>query len=118
MVHQAQIDVATGQYFLGNIWGEPHIHARNSWYDYVSAYGDLEENGGAFGLRFSGHHIDLNYRWNDEGVLVQDLPVFLGHNPLIVPEVSPPELRDHDQRAGAEQFYFRKYLLAGRIPLG
>jgi len=100
MVHQANINVTNGKYILGDIWNEPHIHGRNSFYDFFAAYGDLKENGGAFGLRFSGHHIDLNYQWNDKGELVNDdMPVFLGHNPLIVPEVTPPLLREHNDKA-------------------
>jgi len=105
MVHQADIDVTTGKYKLGNIWNEPHVHGRNSQYDYFSVYGDMVESGGAFGFRFSGHHMDLNYMWNEDGILVQDFPVFLGHNPLIVPETTPPMERDHDERAHPDQFY-------------
>ena len=36
MVHQANIDVTTGKYYLGNIWNEPHIHGRNLWYGKLS----------------------------------------------------------------------------------
>ena len=108
MVHNANIDVTTGQYLMGNAFGQPHTHGRNSQYDYFAAYGDLEENGGAFGLRFSGHHIDLNFEWNDEGELVNDLPVFLGHNPLIVPSVAPQEIRDPNERLTKEGFNHRK----------
>ena len=105
MIHQASIDVTTGKYGLGDIWNEPHVHGRNSWYDYFAAYGDLEEGGGAFGLRFSGHHLDVNYRWDGEGKLVSDPPVFLGHNPLIVPAVHPPMQRGYDKRLLADHHY-------------
>lgn len=105
MVHEADIDVLTGKYKLGHIFKEHHIHARNSWHDYFSAYGDLNEGGGAFGMRFSGHHIDLNYQWDDNGKLVEYLPVFLGHNPLIVPSNHPPLLRGPTDRITRDQFY-------------
>jgi len=94
-----QIDTATGNYFLGDIFNEPHIHGRNSAYDFFAAYGDMNENGGGFGLRFSGHHTDLNFEWNDAGELIRDTPVFLGHNPLTVPQTTPPLERDPDDRA-------------------
>jgi len=104
MVHHANIDVTSGKYKLGNIFTQPHTHGRNSQYDYFSTYGDLEENGGAFGMRFSGHHIDLNFEWNDEGELANDLPVFLGHNPLIVPSTVPPQVRASDDRLNPNHF--------------
>jgi len=105
MIHQADIDVSTGKYKLGNIWNEPHVHGRNSQYDYFSVYGDMIENGGAFGFRFSGHHMDLNYMWDEDGMLVQDFPVFLGHNPLIVPETTPPMERDPFEKEDSAHFY-------------
>jgi hypothetical protein len=104
MLHQADINTVTGEYELGNIFNEPHIHGRNSQYDYFSVYGDLQESGGAFGLRFSGHHLDLNYMWNNLGELMEDTPVFLGHNPLIVPLQTPPLTRASDDRAEIDQF--------------
>jgi len=108
MVHHLDLDVETGFYRLGNAFGQPHTHGRNSQYDYFSAYGDLEENGGAFGMRFSGHHIDLNFEWDGNGELVNDLPVFLGHNPLIVPSVAPPRIRAPNERLDPDHFYTRK----------
>jgi len=104
MIHQANINVTTGEYKLGNIWREPHIHGRNSHYDYFSVYGDMND-GGAFGFRFTGHHIDLNYMWNNDGVLIKYLPVFLGHNPLIVPATTPLSERHHNEGAKPDQFY-------------
>jgi len=106
MVHEANIDVISGKYRLGNIWAEPHIHGRNSQYDYFSVYGDVEnKKGGAFGLRFSGHHLDLNFEWNDQGKLVNDIPVFLGHNPLIVPATIPPQTRGFNDRLEPDHSY-------------
>lgn len=109
MVHHSIIDVNSGQYMLGNIWAEPHTHGRNSQYDYFAAYGDLEKGGKAFGLRFSGHHIDLNFQWNDQGELVTDFPVYLGHNPLIVPSIVPTQTRAFNERLDPDHFYQRKY---------
>lgn len=98
MIHQANIDVTTGRYGLGNIWNEPHIHSRNSRYDYFSVYGSLDEGDGPFSMRFSGHHIDVNYHF-DDGEIVKDTPVFLGHNPLIVPSETPPTDRKPNDRS-------------------
>ena len=107
-IFHADIDVDSGRYFMGNAFTQPHTHGRNSQYDYFAAYGDLEPNGGAFGLRFSGHHIDLNFQWDDDGELVNDLPVFLGHNPLIVPGVFPEGIRESNERLTTESFNHRK----------
>jgi hypothetical protein len=104
MLHQANINTVTAQYSLGNIFIEPHIHGRNSQYDYFSVFGDLSESGGAFGLRFSGHHLDLNFMWDGDGELISDTPVFLGHNPLIVILQTPPLEREHDERSEEDQF--------------
>merc|ERR1740124_2074711 len=49
--------------------------------------------------------MDLNYMWDEDGMLVQDFPVFLGHNPLIVPETTPPMERDPFEKEDAVHFY-------------
>ena len=61
-----------------------------------------------FGFRYSGHHFDLSFRIDAEGTL-SDLPTFLGHNPLIVPQASPPQNEHEDfmqwhNMAGVPQF--------------
>ena len=94
LLHKANIDTETGRYGLGNIFKEPLIHARNNFYDFASVYGDLVGEG-PFGFRFSGHHLDINYGFKADGS-VDDLPVFLGHNPLVVPGTTPPVVRSHD----------------------
>ena len=53
----------------------------------MSVYGSLEP-GEPFGFRYSGHHFDLSYHFDGQGGYT-DFPVFLGHNPLIVPKQSP-----------------------------
>ena len=77
------------RYYLGNIFDEPRIHARNHHYDFVTVYGPLEP-GQPFGFRYSGHHFDLSFSFAADGTVASDLPTFLGHNPLIVPRASPP----------------------------
>ena len=97
LINHADINVTSGKYWLGNIFQEPVIHARNAHYDYVAIYGDLSsDTQGPFGFRFSGHHLDLNFQF-ENGKLVNDLPVFLGHNPLIVPSVPPPVTRQPNE---------------------
>lgn len=96
MLHHGNIDTATGRYYLGNIFAEQSIHQRNRYFDFVSVYGSLEPGGGAFGFRYSGHHFDLSFQIAADGT-VTDLPTFLGHNPLIVPQESPP--RQHEDRS-------------------
>ena len=59
----------------------------------MSVYGSLED-GEPFGFRFSGHHFDLSFQFDADG-RVTDLPVFLGHNPLLVPRDSPPLTPGH-----------------------
>ena len=76
------------RYYLGNVFNEPIIHARNNMYDYVAVYGSLAP-GKPFGFRYTGHHFDLSFMFDGAGG-VTDLPVFLGHNPLVVPRASPP----------------------------
>ena len=88
MLHHGNIDTTSGRYYLGNVFLEPTIHARNRYFDYVSVYGSLEP-GEPFGFRYTGHHFDLSFQISADGELT-DLPTFLGHNPLIVPRVSPP----------------------------
>lgn len=103
MIIHGDMDTITGHYQLGNIFEEPHIHGRNARYDYFAVYGnvlaDNEDNIGPFGIRFSGHHLDLNYQFDTNGNLITDLPVFLGHNPLIVPSPPPPLTRAYNERA-------------------
>lgn len=105
MLHQANIDTQTGRYYLGNIFEDPHIHGRNTVYDYFAVYGDVSRNGtGDFGFRFSGHHLGLNYRFDGEsGELISDELVFLRNNPLIVLD-APPLKWEHDERADLDQF--------------
>lgn len=88
MLHHGNIDTATGRYYLGNVFAEPQIHARNRYFDFVSVYGSLEP-GKPWGFRYSGHHFDLSFAFDKTGA-VTDLPTFLGHNPLVVPQASPP----------------------------
>jgi hypothetical protein len=88
MIHHGNINTSSGRYFLGNIFNEPMIHARNDHFDFVEVYGSLEE-GAPFGFRFSGHHYDISFRFYTNGT-VDDYPVFIGHNPLVVPLKSPP----------------------------
>ena len=57
-------------------------------------YGSLEP-GQPFGFRYSGHHFDLSFRVDADGN-VDDLPTFIGHNPLVVPRTSPPSNNDHE----------------------
>ena len=108
MVHHANMDTATGRYFLGNVFAEPTIHARNNFFDFFSIYGSLKP-GEPFGFRYSGHHFDLSFRFGADGA-VSDLPVFLGHNPLMVPRQSPPLSANHEDylnwhnMAGVGQF--------------
>ena len=108
MVLHGNMDTASGRYVLGNIFAEQTIHARNNFFDFVSVYGSLEP-GEPFGFRYSGHHFDLNFAF-DGGGKVTDLPVFLGHNPLIVPRQSPAVPPDHEDyiqwrnTAGIPQF--------------
>jgi len=109
MIHVGNIDVVSDRYELGNVWNEPRIHARNAWHNFFSVYGDLEPNGASFGMRLSGHHTDINYRWDDNGKLVQGTPVFLGHNPFVVPPTTPPLTRQSNERADASDFLYRKF---------
>ena len=105
MLHHGNIDTATGKYFLGNIFDEPRIHARNNNFDYVAVYGSLEP-GQPFGFRYSGHHFDLSFRFDADGRLISDLPTFLGHNPLIVPRQTPAI-------KGAHEDYLQWHNMAG-----
>ena len=50
MLHHANINTSNGRYYLGNVFNEPIIHARNNMYDYVSVYGSLAP-GKPFGFR-------------------------------------------------------------------
>lgn len=108
MIHHGNLNTSSGRYFLGNVFDEPIIHARSDHYDFVEVYGSLKP-GEPFGFRFSGHHYDLSFKF-DNGA-IDDLPVFIGHNPLVVPQVSPP-LEHHDPQhyvqwrnmAGIDQF--------------
>lgn len=50
MLHHGNIDTSSGKYFLGNVFLEPTIHARNHYFDFVSVYGSLEP-GQPFGFR-------------------------------------------------------------------
>ena len=63
-------------------------------FDFVAVYGSLEP-GQPFGFRYSGHHFDLSFRVDADGN-VDDLPTFIGHNPLVVPRTSPPSNNDHE----------------------
>ena len=60
-------------------------------------------------FRFSGHHFDLSFAFDSAGGYT-DFPVFLGHNPLIVPKRSPPHVGGHEDyiqwrnSAGVPQF--------------
>ena len=105
MIHVTDIDMVSDRYKLGNVWEEPRIHARNAWHNFFSVYGDLEPNGASFGMRLSGHHTDINYRWDDNGKLVQDTPVFLGHNPFVVPPTTPPLTRQSNERVDTSDFH-------------
>jgi len=108
MTHHGNINTTNGRYYLGNVFDEPVIHARNNHFEYIEAYGTFEA-GSPFGFRFSGHHFDLSFSFDGAGA-VTDLPVFLGHNPLIVPRQSPPLDPDHEDyvnwrnMAGVPQF--------------
>ena len=62
-----------------------------------TSYGSLKP-GEPFGFRYSGHHFDLSFRFDGSGG-VSDLPVFLGHNPLMVPRQSPPQNAKHEDCA-------------------
>ena len=107
MLHHANINTSNGRYYLGNVFNEPIIHARNNMYDYVAVYGSLAP-GKPFGFRYTGHHFDLSFMFDGDGG-VTDLPVFLGHNPLVVPRASPPTKDNEDyanwkNSAGIPQF--------------
>jgi len=107
MVHHANVDTQSGRYYLGNVFAEPTIHARNNFFDFISIYGSLKP-GEPWGFRYSGHHFDLSFRFDGKGK-VYDLPVFLGHNPLMVPRQSPPVTTHEDyinwhNMAGVGQF--------------
>jgi hypothetical protein len=99
-MHQGQVNVETGQYYMGNSWEQPYVQQ-----DYFSVYGNLDLNSlsyenatvvgvalgtsfgsedgfgdgsiGGFGVRFSGHHIDINYQWDKDGRMIQATPVFI-----------------------------------------
>ena len=60
MLHHANINTSNGRYYLGNVFNEPIIHARNNMYDYVAVYGSLAP-GKPFGFRYTGHHFDLSF---------------------------------------------------------
>lgn len=111
MLHHGNIDTETGRYYLGNVFAEQSIHARNRHFDFVSVYGSLEP-GEAFGFRYSGHHFDLSFSFADDGK-VTDLPTFLGHNPLIVPQMSPPLMHDDGGLATAHEDYNQWRNMAG-----
>ena len=50
MLHHANINTTNGRYYLGNVFDEPEIHARNIHFDFVAVYGSLEP-GQPFGFR-------------------------------------------------------------------
>jgi len=108
MIHHGNMDTDTGQYQLGNVFKEPSIHARNHNFDFVAVYGSLAP-GEPFGFRYSGHHFDLSFQIDADGN-IDDLPTFLGHNPLVVPAHTPPASTGHEDylqwrnMAGVPQF--------------
>ena len=108
MTHHGNVNTSNGRYYLGNVFDEPIIHARNNHFEFIEAYGSLDA-GDPFGFRYSGHHFDLSFAFDGVGG-VKDLPVFLGHNPLIVPKQSPPTSSKHEDyvnwrnMAGVPQF--------------
>ena len=105
MLHHGNMNTEKGLYELGNVFKEPSIHARNHNFDFVAVYGSLEK-GEPFGFRYSGHHFDLSFQVDAEGN-IDDLPTFLGHNPLIVPAATPP------QPAGRHEDYLQWHNMAG-----
>jgi hypothetical protein len=60
LVHHANMDTQSGRYYLGNVFAEPTIHARNNFFDFFSLYGSLKP-GEPWGFRYSGHHFDLSF---------------------------------------------------------
>jgi hypothetical protein len=105
------ISAETGRYYLGNVFAEQTIHARNRYFDFVSVYGSLEP-GEPFGFRYSGHHFDLSFSFAADGT-VSDLPTFLGHNPLIVPQAAPAPVNDDGGTAQAHEDYLQWRNMAG-----
>ena len=87
MIPIGQMNIETGQYYMGNSWERPHLQ------DYFSVYGNLDPRSSyvpgvalenavgseddGFGVRFSGHHIDINYQWDKDGMMVQATPLFI-----------------------------------------
>jgi hypothetical protein len=57
-------------------------HGRSPTYYWVALFGDPE--GPAWGWRFGGHHVSLNYVVVD-GAVVSSTPSFLGADPLVSP---------------------------------
>ena len=111
MLHHGNIDTATGQYLLGNVFAEQTIHARNRYFDFISVYGSLDA-GQPFGFRYSGHHFDLSFTFDADGALT-DLPTFLGHNPLIVPKMAPAVVHDDGNTAVSHEDYLQWRNMAG-----
>jgi hypothetical protein len=96
MMPIGQMNVETGQYYMGNSWEQPHVQ------DYFSVYGNLDsedgsdgDDGDGFGVRFSSHHIDINYQWDKDGMMVQAAPVFI--NPTFECMDEPPHKNDDDE---------------------
>ena len=67
--------------FLGSWWGG-FIHGENRYY--VALFGEPMD-GRAWGLRFDGHHVSLNWTVSPDG-RISTSPVFLGSEPREVPE--------------------------------
>ena len=65
-----------------------------------------------FGFRYSGHHFDLSFSFDASGE-VTDLPTFIGHNPLIVPQMSPPLKNPDGNTAKGHEDYLQWRNMAG-----
>jgi hypothetical protein len=74
-------------YAINDLFTENMVHPRGDIATYVSVYGSLSGTG-PFGLRYSGHHLDLNIRFLEDGT-IDSLPAFIGHNPISVLPLVP-----------------------------
>jgi hypothetical protein len=74
-------------YAINDLFAENMVHPRGDVATYVSVYGSLSGTG-PFGLRYSGHHLDLNIRFLEDGT-IDSLPAFIGHNPISVLPLVP-----------------------------
>ena len=85
------LNTSDGEFLLNNIFYENMVHWRSSEAEFVSVYGAIIGKG-QFGFRYSGHHFDVSYTFHEDGS-IDDLPWFLGHNPVHVFKDVPPEVR-------------------------